>query len=159
MGRPRRLPHPAYLVLLAITVAYGSLAMWKRANRPAGRWVGYAECSWRGKPRFVVRSGLKRVDSIGVVAHESVHVAQCDRLGPVRYRWNTIFAASNLALETPAYCASGRARLRLTGDTILERNAVPHDMLAAMGDVVDSITILRALKASCPEFLTPSLPR
>lgn len=155
LPRVTRRPHPALLVLLAITIVFGSVATWRRMSRPGGRWVGYTQCAWRGKPRIVVRAGLRPVESLGVVAHESVHAAQCDSLGPIRYRWNTIFAASNLALETPAYCAGARARTRLTGDTAFDRTTIPINMLAAMGDEVDSATIHASLVATCREFAAP----
>ena len=148
-GRPRSI----FLVLLAMAVIYGSVATWRRMNRPPGRWVGYTECSWRGQPRMVIWSGMRRIDSLAGVAHESIHVAECRQLGPVRYRWRTMFAASNLALETPAYCEGARERVRLNGDTAFVRMTTAPDMIAAMGDVIDSATIVRSLTASCPEFL------
>lgn len=147
-GRPR----PILLVLLAIAVVYGSVVTWRRVTRP-GRWVGYTDCSWRGKPRVVVRSGLRPIDSLAVAAHESVHAAECEELGPIRYRWRTLFASSNLALETPAYCAGARVRARLNGDTAFVRMTIPIDMIAAMGDVIDSATIVRSIAKSCPEFV------
>jgi hypothetical protein len=150
---PARRPHPLLLLLLAATIVYGSVAAWRRMNRQPGRWVGYTECSWRGRPRIVVWSGLRRIDSLAVIAHESVHVAECEQLGPVRYRWRTMFAASNLALETPAYCAGARERARLNGDTAFLRMTTAPDMIAAMGDVIDSATIVRSIAANCPEFL------
>jgi hypothetical protein len=147
-----RRPHPALLALLAITIIYGSVATWRRMNRPPGRWVGYIECAWRGKPRIVVRQGLSQMESVAVHAHEAVHAAQCEQLGPLRYRWRTVFAASNLALETPAYCEGARVRARISGDTTFDRNTIPTNMLSAMGDVLDTATILRSLEATCPEF-------
>jgi hypothetical protein len=148
-----RWPHPILLVLLAVTVVYGSVATWRRLNRPPGRWVGYTNCAWRGKSRVVVRSGLRSIDSLAVAAHESVHAAECEELGPIRYRWRTLFASSNLALETPAYCAGARVRARLNGDTAFLRMTIPIDMIAAMGDVIDSATIVRSIAKSCPEFV------
>src|SRR3954468_1937018 len=148
----RRRPHPVLLVVLALTLVYGSIATWRRAHRPAGRWVGVTSCEWFGEPRITIRPGLRPAAAAGAAAHEAVHAAQCRQLGPARYRWRTMFAASNLALEAPAYCAGARARVRITGDSAFERTTIPIDMLAAMGDVVDSVAIMRALGASCPEF-------
>jgi hypothetical protein len=96
--------------------------------------------------------GLARTESIAAVAHESVHVAECDSLGPVRYRWNTVFAASNLALEVPAYCAAARVRLRNGWSLNTVRSTVLDDMRAAMGDQLDSSTMYRALTAACAEL-------
>lgn len=94
--------------------------------------------------------GLARVESIATMAHESVHVAECDSLGPVRYRWNTLFAASNLALEAPAYCVAARVRLANGWSVTTVRSTVLGDMQAAMGDQLDSATIHRTLTATCP---------
>jgi hypothetical protein len=148
----RRRPHAALLALLAVTVLYGSIALWRRASRPGGRWVGYMECSWVGKPRIVVRDSLGPVETVAVTAHESVHAAQCDSLGPLRYRWRTLFAESNLALETPAYCEGARVRTRLTRDTVFDRLTMHGNMVAAMGDALDSATIARAIVSTCREF-------
>lgn len=101
---------------------------------------------------------MRRIDSLAVVAHELVHVAECEQLGPVRYRWRTMFAASNLALETPAYCAGARERVRLNGDTAFVRMTTALDMIAAMGDVIDSATIVRSIAAECPAFLSKGPP-
>jgi hypothetical protein len=149
----RRRPHPILLAVLALTLLYGSIATWRRANRPPGRWVGITNCAWKGSPRVTIRAGLRRVDSIAAMAHESVHVAECRDLGPLRYRWNTMFAESNLALETPAYCAGGRSRISLNHDTAFIRATIIEDMMAAMGDVVDSGRVIRAVRAECPAFL------
>lgn len=156
MNRVRR-PHPILLALLVLTLIYGSVATWRRITRP-GRWVGYTDCAWRGKPRVVVRGGLRPFDSLAVVAHESVHAAQCERLGPIRYRWRTLFASTNLGLETPAYCAGARTRARLTGDTAFVRMTIPLDMIAAMGDAIDSATIVRSIAAECPVFSSRGPP-
>lgn len=101
---------------------------------------------------MTIRPGLARVESIATVAHESVHVSECRALGPVRYRWNTMFAASNLALEAPAYCAAARVRLRQGWSLNTVRNTVLDDMLAAMGDAVDSTSIRSAMRRECPEL-------
>jgi hypothetical protein len=79
-------------------------------------------------------------------------VAECDSLGPVRYRWNTIFAASNLALETPAYCAAARVRLKSGWSLATVRSTVLEDMQAAMGDQLNSATIRAALDRGCPDL-------
>lgn len=92
------------------------------------------------------------MDSLAVVAHESVHAAQCVRLGPIQYRWRTLFPKSNLELETPAYCAGASVRSRISGDTAFVRATIPIDMIAAMGDVVDSLAIVHALESTCPQF-------
>ena len=86
---------------------------------------------------------------------EKDHAAECEQLGPIRYRWQTLFAASNLALETPAYCAGARVRASLSGDTNFVRMTIPIDMIAAMGDVIDSATIVNDLVRVCPEFVGP----
>lgn len=149
---PVRRPHPALVALLLVTIVYGSVMTWRRMTRPAGRWVGYTECAWRGSPRITIRPGLRRTDSLATFAHESVHAAQCAELGPVRYRWRTLFAQSNLALEAPAYCAGARSRVERSRDTSFERQTIPIDMIAAMGDGLDSATIVRSLVANCPQF-------
>jgi hypothetical protein len=100
-----------------------------------------------------IRPGLRPIDSIAAVAHESVHVAECRELGPIRYRWRTIFASSNLALETPAYCAGARSRVHSNRDTVFIRATIVEDMMAAMADVVDSATVVKALSNECPAFL------
>jgi hypothetical protein len=96
--------------------------------------------------------GISRPESIATVAHESVHVAECRDLGPVRYRWNTLFAASNLALEVPAYCAAARSRLKQGWTLATVRSTVLDDMRAAMSDAVDSTTIHQALRAGCRDL-------
>lgn len=131
---------------------YASIATWRRANRPGGRWVGVTHCSWRGEPRVTIRPGLARVESIATVAHESVHVEECRSLGPVRYRWNTLFASSNLALETPAYCAAARVRLQHGWALTTVRQTVMQDMMSAMADVVDTAAVRRSLAFACPEI-------
>jgi hypothetical protein len=148
----KRRARPAFLIALAITVVYASVAAWRRANRPGGRWVGMTHCSWRGDPRVTIRPGLAPTESIATVAHESVHVAECRELGPLRYRWNTLFASSNLALEVPAYCAAARVRLKNGWALATVRRTVFEDMRAAMADRLDSATIQRAIVTGCPEI-------
>ena len=101
---------------------------------------------------MTIRPGLARVESIATVAHESVHVEECRALGPVRYRWNTLFATSNLALEAPAYCAAARVRLKQGWSLNTVRKTVEEDMLAAMSDQVDVESIRRSLASTCPEI-------
>ena len=137
-------------MVLAIVAIYGGVASWQRANRPGGRWVGRTHCSWRGEPRVEIRAGLAKSESLATVAHESVHVAECRDLGPVKYRWHTLFAASNLALEVPAYCAAAQVRLTNGWHLNTVRSTVMTDMLAAMGDRVDSVTMHRSLIDVCP---------
>lgn len=151
-GRQRG-PRPLLLIALAVAVCFGSLAAWRSAHRPPGHWVGITDCSWRGAPRVTIRPGMRREDSVAAAAHESVHVAECSRLGPFRYRWNTLFAASNLALETPAYCAGERTRIRTPRDSSYARQAVIDNMMSAMSDRVDSLTMVAALRRECPELL------
>ena len=133
-------------------VVFGGFALWQRANRPGGRWVGRTDCSWFGEPRVTIRPGLARVESIATVAHEQVHVAACRRLGPYRYRMSTLGAQSNLYLEAPAYCAAARVRLRNGWTINTVRMTVMTDMLAAMGDQLDSTTLHRAVAEVCPEL-------
>lgn len=128
--------------------------MWRRANRPGGRWVGQTHCSWVGEPRVTLRPGLARVESIATVAHESVHVAECRDLGPVRYRWATLSPAKNLALEAPAYCAAGRVRLRNGWSVTVVRETILDDMRSAMADGVDTAALRTAIVSSCPELAT-----
>jgi hypothetical protein len=151
-----RRPRWLFLVLLATTIAYGAVATWKRSSRPGGRWVGRTDCAWFGEPVMTIRPGLARVESIATVAHEAVHVDECRTLGPVRYRWNTLSASSNLRLEAPAYCAAGRVRLRHGWSPALVRQTILYDMLAAMADGVDSVTIAAALHDACPEVVAAS---
>jgi len=135
-----------------VVAIFGAASEWRRSHRPPGRVVGRTHCSWIGKPRVDITPGLAQTESIATVAHEMVHVAECDSLGPVRYRWNTIFAASNLALEVPAYCAAARVRLKSGWLPTTTRSTVLGDMQAAMGDQLDSATIHRALADRCPEL-------
>ena len=79
-------------------------------------------------------------------------MAECRALGPVRYRWSTLFAASNLALEVPAYCAAARVRLRDGWYLSTVKSTVLGDMRAAMGDQIDSVDLHRALIKECPEL-------
>src|SRR5437868_6953157 len=143
---------PGFLVALAVIAIFGAISTWRRANRPGGRWVGRTHCSWRGAPRVEIIPGLARTESIATAAHESVHVAECNSLGPIGYRWNTVFAASNLALEAAAYCASARVRLNNGWLLPTAKSTAIGDMQAAMGDQLDSATLHRALAASCPEL-------
>jgi hypothetical protein len=153
-----RKPHPVLVGALAVTLLYGAVAAWRHAKRPPGRWVGITDCSWRGAPLVTIRGGLRPIDSVAAVAHESVHVAECRRLGPLQYRWQTLFPASNLALETPAYCAGARSRVGLDHDTAFIRATIIEDMTAAMADVVDSSTIIASVARECPVFLPPVRP-
>jgi hypothetical protein len=148
--RPNFRARPALLIALVAVGAYGGIATWQRARRPAGRWVARTHCSWRGAPRVEIIPGLARTESIAAVAHESVHVDECRSLGPAKYRWNTLSAASNLALEVPAYCASARIRLANGWSINTVKSTVLTDMQAAMADQLDSATIHRALAAGCP---------
>jgi hypothetical protein len=140
---------------LAIVAAYGAVATWRRINRPGGRWVGRTDCAWFGEPTVTIRPGLARVESIATVAHERVHVEECRDLGPARYRWNTLFAASNLALESPAYCAAGHVRIASGWSPALVRETILGDMMAAMSDVADSGAIRQSLARRCPEIANP----
>jgi hypothetical protein len=135
-----------------LVALYATFATWQRSHRLAGRWVGRTDCSWRGQPRVAILPGLTRVESIATVSHESVHVAECRDLGPLRYRWNTLFPKSNLALEIPAYCASARVRLKAGWHLGTVRSTVLEDMQAAMGDQVDTATLTAAIAAGCPEL-------
>jgi hypothetical protein len=114
--------------------------------------VGRTHCSWIGKPTIELTPGLARTESIATMAHELVHVWECDSLGPVRYRWNTLFPANNLALEVPAYCAAARVRLKSGWLLPTVRATVLGDMHAAMGDQLDSGIIHRAIAAGCLEL-------
>lgn len=143
---------PGFLVALTIIALFGIVSGWRRAHRPPGRVVGRTHCSWIGEPRIELTPGLARTESIATLAHERVHVAECDSLGPLRYRWNTIFASSNLALEAPAYCASAHVRLQSGWLLSTTKFTILGDMQAAMGDQLDSITIHRALAMVCPEL-------
>jgi hypothetical protein len=143
---------PGFLVALAIIAIFGIVSGWRRAHRAPGRVVGRTHCSWIGKPRVELTPGLAQTESIATMAHEQVHVAECDSLGPMRYRWNTVFAASNLSLEAPAYCAAARIRLKSGWSMNTVRSTVLGDMLAAMGDQLDSVTIHRAMMHACPEL-------
>ena len=143
---------PGFLVALTIIAVFGIVSAWRRAHRPPGRVVGRTHCSWIGEPRVELTPGLAQTESIATMAHEQVHVAECDSLGPVRYRWNTIFAVRNLSLEAPAYCAAARVRLRSGWLLPTTKSTVLGDMQAAMGDKLDSATIHRALALACPEL-------
>lgn len=63
-----------------------------------------------------------------------------------------MFAASNLALEAPAYCAAARVRLRQGWSLGTVKRTVLDDMLAAMADGVDSTAIRSALRGHCPDL-------
>ena len=145
-------PRPLFVATLLLVALYGGVVAWLHAHRPAGQWVGRTECSWRGDPRVRIIPGLTRVESTATVAHESVHVAECRNLGPLRYRWNTLFAKSNLALEVPAYCASVRVRLKAGWQLSTVRSTVVEDMQAAMSDQLDSATLAQAIAMGCPEL-------
>ena len=149
---PLNRARPGFLAAPTIVALFGGVSQWRRAHRPGGRVVGRTHCSWVGKPRIVLTPGLARTESIATVAHEQVHAAECDSLGPVRYRWNTMFAASNLALEAPAYCAAARVRLKSGWSINTVKTTVLGDMRAAMGDQLDSTSIHREMVRSCPEL-------
>jgi hypothetical protein len=147
-----RRARPIFLVALVVFMLLGGISAWRHANRPPGRWVGRTHCSWFGEPRVEIIPGLARVESLATAAHESVHVAECRSLGPVRYRWNTLFASSNLALEAPAYCVAARVRLENGWSMATVRSTVMEDMQAAMGDQFDSLSLSRALVRGCAEL-------
>lgn len=65
---------------------------------------------------------------------------------------STLGAQSNLYLEAPAYCAAARVRLRNGWSLATVRLTIMIDMLAAMGDQLDSVTIHRSLAEVCPEL-------
>jgi hypothetical protein len=143
---------PGFLVALTIIAMFGVVSAWRRAHRPAGRVVGRPHCSWIGDPRIELTPGLARTESLATLAHEQVHAAECDSLGPVGYRWNTLFASSNLALEAPAYCAAARVRLKSGWSVNTARFTLLTDILAGMSDQLDSTAIHRAMTDACPEL-------
>jgi hypothetical protein len=115
--------------------------------------LAYTECPWRGPARVTMRPHVTPADTVPVRRHEAVHAAQCDSLGPVRYRMTNLTAKGRLSLEAPAYCAGARARQEMGVSEILVRERLRDDARAAFFDLLDSATVLRALRAHCPELL------
>ena len=74
---------------------------------------------------------------------------------------DSAIAASNLALEVPAYCAAARSRLKQGWSLATVRSTVLDDMRAAMSDAVDSTTIdsVQAMSVSTcwAPYMLPSM--
>jgi hypothetical protein len=122
-----------------------------RATRATA--LAYTECPWRGSARVTVRPHLTARDTFPVRRHEAVHAAQCDSLGPARYRLTNLTSNGRLSLEAPAYCAGARARRNMGVSPLLVRERLRDDARAAFSGKLDSGTVVAALRRACPDIL------
>jgi len=138
--------------VLVVVVAAGGVSTWRRLTRETVV-LATTTCPFRGEPRVVISPGVTSTDSAPVRVHEGVHAAQCDSLGPVRYRLRNLFPGGKLALEAPAYCAAAAVRLRAGLDSALVRDRLRSDISEALRDVADSAAVDAALRAHCPAII------
>jgi hypothetical protein len=115
--------------------------------------LAYTECPWRSPARVTLTDRVTADDSLPVLAHERVHAAQCDTLGPLRYRWRNITSRGRMSLEAPAYCAGARERLRLGLHPRRVRERLLDDATSAFHGKLAPDRIEAALAAACPEIV------
>lgn len=143
--------NPALAVALLVVLGWSVPKMLSlRATRASA--LAYTECPWRGPARVTLRPVVTARDSVPVRRHEEVHAAQCDSLGPARYRLTNLTARGRLSLEAPAYCAGARARLELGVPPALVRERLRDDARAAFHDALDSAVVDGALRQACPDL-------
>lgn len=142
---------PLWGVLVAVAV-WGGIATWRRANRDT-QILATTVCPFRGPPRIVISADAAPDDTAFVRVHENVHAAQCRDLGPIRYRWKNVFASGKLELEAPAYCAAAVARIRAGLDSARVASRLRDDAVEALSNVADSVAVIGALRAHCPQII------
>ena len=94
-------------------------------------------------------------DTQPVRMHEDVHAEQCASLGWTRMRLRNLTAGGRLSLETPAYCAGARARLRRGDDYAITRERLFDDANGMFAGTIDSSRVNEALRNACPEIAAP----
>ena len=148
----RRRVRLLFLVAVAVAVGWYIPRVFFLADTRAEA-LAYTECPWRSPARVTITSRVMPEDSLPVLAHEQVHAAQCDSLGPLRYRWTNLTSRGRMSLEAPAYCAGARERLRLglRHDRVRER--LLDDATSAFHGKLAPSTIQAALAAACPEIV------
>jgi hypothetical protein len=143
-----------FLVLVALAVAVGwyiPRVLFLADTRAEA--LAYTECPWRSAARVTLTDRVTPEDSVPVLAHERVHAAQCDELGPLRYRWRNLTARGRMSLEAPAYCAGARARLRLGLSARRVRERLLDDAISAFHGRLEPGTIRAALATACPDIV------
>jgi len=100
-----------------------------------------------------VLPGVAPEDTFPVRMHEEAHAAQCDSLGPWRYRMKNLTSRGRLSLEAPGYCAGAAARLRQGQDSTRVRDRLRDDAIAAFHGRLDSAVVLEALRSACPALV------
>lgn len=144
-------PRPVFLGALALVIAWSGVSVARR-ERARGEVLAFTECPFRGPARVVIRSDLATADTLPVRVHEQVHAAQCESLGPVRYRLRNLTGSGRLSLEVPAYCAAAEARLRMNGGRFAVRERMFDDIHAAFHGIADSVKVARAIARGCPRI-------
>ncbi len=150
--RHRLRANPVLVAVLLVVIGWSVPKMLSlRATRATA--LAYTECPWRGHARVTVQAHVPSADTFPVRRHEEVHAAQCDSLGPLRYRLTNLTAKGRLSLESPAYCAGARARREMGIGRMLVRERLRDDARAAFFPALDSATVVTALRNTCPELL------
>jgi len=148
----RRRARPALLVALLVAIGWSVPRILSfRATRATA--LAVTECPWWGPPRVTVRATVTPRDTFPVRRHEQVHAAQCDSLGPARYRITNLTSKGRLSLEAPAYCAGARARLQMGVTPMLVRERLRDDAVAAFHGDLDSTAVFAALGRWCGDLM------
>jgi hypothetical protein len=137
------------LLAVAFLVAVMGVNRLIFASPGASNALAYTECPFRGPARVRVLAGVASEDTFPVRRHEEMHMAQCDSLGPWKYRWRNLTARGRLTLEAPGYCAGAEARLRQGMDTARVRERLHDDAIAAFTGL-ESLEVLAALRSVGP---------
>ena len=152
MTTARRRVTMLFLVALAVAVGWYIPRVLFLADTRAEA-LAYTECPWRSPARVTLTDRVTREDSLPVLAHERVHAAQCEALGPLRYRWRNLTARGRMSLEAPAYCAGARERLRLGLSARRVRERLIDDATSAFHGRLEPDLIEGALATACPEIV------
>lgn len=151
-GGGRRRIRALLVVALAVAVGWYIPRMTVLADTRAEA-LAYTDCPWRSAARVTLTPRVLPEDSLPVLAHEQVHAAQCDALGPLRYRIRNLTAKGRMSLEAPAYCAGARERLRLGWRLRRVRERLVDDATSAFHGKLAPREIVKALSAACPDVL------
>lgn len=115
--------------------------------------LAWTECPWRSPARVTLTKLVSPEDSLPVMAHEREHAAQCDTLGPLRYRMRNVTARGRMSLEAPAYCAGARQRIRMGHSRARVRERLLDDVTSAFHGRLDAADVVAALIAACPDVV------
>jgi len=115
--------------------------------------LAWTECPWRSPARVTLTRRVSPEDSLPVLAHEREHAAQCDTLGPLRYRLRNLTAGGRMSLEAPAYCAGARQRIRMGLSRARARERLLDDATSAFHGRLDAADVVAALTVACPDIV------